>query len=354
MSERGNVERPPRTDLTARLSHLPDFVKAPTRPVRRRFRYATRRRRLLPAFLIIGAQRAGTTTLYTYLRRHPDVTGPRYADASVFWSKELHFFDENYWRGVDWYRRFFPLEARQRAMRRLGRDLIPGEGTPYYMFHPAVPERAAATLPDVRLVALLRNPVERAYSHYQHMVKSGREKLSFEQAIEAEEQRLAGVEELLLQEQPVWGKQGHRKHQHHRHRAYVSRGLYADQLERWLAHFPREQLLVLRSEDFLARPDEIYSEVFEFLGLRPWGVRDYEPRNVGAYAAIDPEVRARLEQRFAEPNAHLARLLGRDFAWDATTPGPAVAEEPQSEHETEAQGRERETLPGARRPAPDH
>jgi Sulfotransferase domain len=354
MSEPGTVQHRRGGGLTDRLSHLPNFVKAPTRPVRRRFRYATRRRRLLPAFLIIGAQRAGTTTLYTYLRRHPDVTGPRYADASVYWSKELHFFDENYWRGVDWYRRFFPLEARQRAMRRLGRDLVPGEGTPYYMFHPAVPERAAETLPDVRLVALLRNPVERAYSHYQHMVKSGREKLSFEQAIEAEEQRLAGVEELLLQEQPVWGKQGHRKHQHHRHRAYVSRGLYADQLERWLAHFPREQLLVVRSEDFLAQPDEIYAEVFDFLGLRPWGVRDYEPRNVGAYAPIKPEVRAGLEQRFAEPNARLARLLGRDFGWDAAGSASTMTDRPQSEPQTESEGRKREALPGAHRAAPDH
>ena len=336
------------------MSRLPESVKAPTRPVRRSFRYATRRWRLLPAYLIIGAQRAGTTTLYTYLRRHPDVTGPRYADVSVYWSKELHFFDENYWRGIEWYRRFFPLESRQRAMRRLGRDLVPGEGTPYYMFHPAVPERVAATLPDVRLLALLRNPVERAYSHYQHMVKSGREKLSFEQAVEAEEQRLAGVEELLLQDQPVWSKQGNRKHQHHRHRAYVGRGLYADQLERWFAHFPREQLLVLRSEDFLARPDEVYAEVFDFLGLRPWDVRDYEPRNVGAYAPIAPEVRARLEQRFAEPNARLARLLGRDFDWEPAGTTAANQAEAKPRRELDAEGGKHEALRGTRGAAPDH
>jgi hypothetical protein len=331
-----------RTTLNARLSHLPEVVKAPTRPVRRRFRHATRRSRLLPAFLIIGAQRAGTTTLYTYLRRHPDVTGPRYADASVYWSKELHFFDENYWRGVDWYQKFFPLEARQQVTRRLGRDLVPGEGTPYYMFHPAVPERVAETLPDVRLIALLRNPVERAYSHYQLMARTGREKLSFEEALEAEPKRLAGVEEALLENRPVFGKNGHRRHQHHRHRAYVGRGLYADQLERWLEHLPREQLLVLRSEDFLARPDDVYAQVFEFLGLRPWQVRDYEPRNTAAYAPIDPELRARLEEQFAEPNARLARLLGRDFGWGPPGSGPATNGD---------EWRKREAQPGAQRAA---
>jgi hypothetical protein len=345
MSEKRQRHKHPRADLTAQLSHLPGFVKAPTRPVRRRFRHATRHRRLFPAFLIIGAQRAGTTTLYTYLRRHPDVTGPRYADSAVFWSKELHFFDENYWRGPDWYRKFFPLESRQRLMRHLGRDLVPGEGTPYYMFHPAVPERVAATLPDVRLIALLRNPVERAYSHYQMMARTGREKLSFEEAIEAEPKRLEGIEELLMEDRPRYGEDGHRRHQHHRHRAYVGRGLYADQLERWLAHVPREQLLVIRSEDFLAKPDETYAQVFDFLQLRPWQVRDYEARNTASYAPIDPDLRARLEARFAEPNARLARLLGREFDWGSPGSAPASDDE---------EGRSREAVPGAGRAAEDH
>lgn len=296
-------------------------VKAPLRPVRRRTRYATRRARLLPSFLIIGAQRAGTTSLFTHLRKHPDVGRPKSADKAIDWPKELHFFDENFWRGTDWYRSFFPLAARQRAARRRGRDLIAGESTPYYLFHPIVPERAAAAVPEVRLIALLRNPVERAYSHHQLMFRVGHEDLPFEEAIEAEPERLAGVEEELLKERPAKDGQGRRKHHHHRHRAYVSRGLYAEQLERWLAHFPREQLLVLRSEDFFARPDESYAEVFAFLGLRPWTVRKFKPRNIGSYAPIEPELRARLEARFAEPNARLARLLGRDFGWDSAVSG---------------------------------
>ena len=284
-------------------------------PARRKARQLTSRARMLPSFLIIGAQRAGTTSLAAYVGSHPDVEGPGAADPSLYWVKELHFFDENYWRGTDWYRAFFPLIARQRAARLRGRNLACGEATPYYLFHPAVPERVAETIPDVRLIALLRNPVERAYSHYQHARKLRMEKLSFEEAVEAEPERLAGLDEELRKIRPERTKDGRRVHHHHLHRAYVSRSLYADQLERWLTYFPRDQLLVLRSEDFLARPNETFAEVFAFLGVRPWKVPGYEARNVGSYAPIDPSLRARLEERFAEPNARLAELLGRDFGW---------------------------------------
>jgi hypothetical protein len=290
-------------------------AKKRTRPIRRKARRLTSGARMLPSFLIIGAQRAGTTSLFAYVGRHPDVELPRDADASLHWVKELHFFDDNYWRGTDWYRAFFPLVLRQRAARLRGRNLVCGEATPYYLFHPAVPERVAATLPDVRLIALLRNPVERAYSHYQHSRKLKVEKLSFEEAVEAEAARIGGLEEELKKDQPGTTAKGHRAHHHHLHRAYVTRSLYADQLERWLEHFPREQLLVVRSEDFLVQPDETFAQVFGFLGVRPWKVPSYEARNVGSYAPIDPEFRARLEARFAEPNARLSELLGRDFGW---------------------------------------
>jgi hypothetical protein len=303
---------------------LEDAVKAPLRspPVmrlRRLARRSTSRWRALPTFLIIGAQRAGTTTLFTHLRYHPQVVRPRSADGAIAWPKELHFFDENYWRGVDWYRAFFPLEARMRASRRLsGRELVTGESTPYYLFHPAVPERVAKTLPDVRLIALLRNPVDRAYSHHQLMVRTGREDHPFAEAIEAEPRRLAEVKQQLLDERPSQNENNFRLHHHHRHRAYLGRGLYAEQLERWLQHFPREQLLVIRSEDLFARPQETFDEVFAFLGIEPRALTGFAPRNTGSYSPIDAELRTRLEAYFEEPNARLARLLGRDFGW-----GPA-------------------------------
>jgi hypothetical protein len=289
-----------------------EYIKAPLRPPVRRYRLATRKRRMLPSFLIIGAQRAGTTALFYYLRRHPDIAGPMVADKSVAWGKELHFFDEKFDNGLDWYRSFFPLEAYRSFVRKLGRDLVACEGTPYYLFHPSVPRRVAATTPDMRLIALLRDPVERAYSHYQLMKRTGREKLSFEDALAAEDERLAGERERLLSEPGF-------RAPHHRDHSYVARGLYADQLALWLAHFPREQLLVLRAEDFRARPVQGYAQALAFVGVRPWDPGDFVPwGNIGSYAPIDPEVRAQLEERFAEPNARLARLLGRDFGWGAS------------------------------------
>jgi hypothetical protein len=279
----------------------------------RRFREATSRARILPSYLIIGAQRAGTTSLYDYLCRHPDVAGPTAAKTDIPWAKELHFFDDKFWLGVDWYRSFFPLAATRAVIRRRGGDLLAGEASPSYLFHPAVPERVAVTVPNVRLIALLRDPIERAYSHYQLMVRTGREKLSFEEAVAAEDDRLAAEEERMRAD-PQYSSANYR------HYAYLTRGLYADQLERWLAYFSREQLLVVRAEDFRAKPGEVYAEIIAFLGLRPWQPDEFPPRNRASYAPIDPALRARLEERFAEPNARLARLLDRDFGWSSAAP----------------------------------
>lgn len=276
----------------------------------RRLRVATGKARILPSFLIIGAQRAGTTSLYDHLRHHPDIAEPAGGEQSVSWRKELHFFDEKFWRGIDWYRSFFPLAASRRIARLRGSDLVAYEATPYYLFHPAVPERVARTIPDVRLIALLRDPIERAYSHYQMMLRKNTERLSFEDAIAAEEERLAGEEERLLADPRYFSR-------HHRHHSYISRGLYADQLERWFAHFPREQLLVLRAEDFFAKPAEALADVLAFLGLRDWSPGEFEARNRASYAPIDAPLRRRLEERLAEPNARLERLLGRDFRWSS-------------------------------------
>ena len=143
---------------------------------RMRWRSATRGSRVLPDFLILGGQRCGSTSLYDMLCGHPDVMPASH--------KEPHFFDNNHLRGREFYRRLFPLRMHVRAReRRLGRRVITGEATTYSLAHPAVPGRVRAMLPDVRLIAILRDPVDRAYSHYQLSVREGRELLSFEEAL---------------------------------------------------------------------------------------------------------------------------------------------------------------------------
>ena len=205
------------------------------------------------------------------------------------------------------------------------------------MFHPLVPKRAAAVIPEVRLFVLLRNPVDRAYSHFQMMRRSNRENLSFEEALSKEEERLAGGEEFEAGFENSASMDGRRKHHHHRHHAYFSRGLYAEQLERWLAHFPHSQLLILESEDFFVRSAEIYPEALDFLGVRrfeledlpvvastaspgkPWSKK--QTRNRSSYEELSSETRRELERRYPEPNARLTELLGREFSW-----GPRLVE----------------------------
>ena len=253
---------------------------------------ATAAIRPLPDFLILGAQKAGTTALYAYLRRHPQITGPSW--------KEVSFFDRHYARGEAWYRGNFPNALRARG--------LVGEGSPSYLFHPLAPERVARLLPDARLIALVRNPVDRAFSHYQHEVALGREPLSFEDALAAEDERLHGEEERLLAD-PTYFSHAWWNH------TYRARGRYAQQLERWLAVFPRERLLILPSEDLLEDPDGTYGRVLEFLGAPRQRLAAYPRVFERQYEPMKPETRQRLAEEFAEPNRRLYELLGRDLGW---------------------------------------
>jgi Sulfotransferase domain len=283
------------------------------------FRSATSGARILPSFLIIGAQRAGTTSLFSYLERHPDVAVPASGRESVRWNKELQFFNDRYSRGLTWYRSFFPTSAARRLARSRGHDLLAGEASPSYLFDPVVPGRVAESIPDVRLIVLLRDPIERAYSHYQHMRRLRVESRSFEEAVALEETRLSRTEKRPG-DPPVKRR---RRRRHRRHFAYLTRGVYADQLERWFEHFPREQLLVLRTDDLLAKPADVYAETLAFLGLRPWDLKEFVPQNRASYAPIDPDLRSKLESYFAEPNARLAKLLGMDLGWGSPAPEPS-------------------------------
>ncbi len=251
---------------------------------------------MLPRFLIIGAARAGTTSLYSYLVAHPSVSAPTH--------KEIHFFDLNYGQGLNWYRRHFPLAAPHRHGHT-----VSGEASPYYLFHPAVPERVRESVPEVRLIALLRNPIERAYSQHQLAARHGRDTLSFEAAIAAEEERLAGEGERMRTD---------RRYESfaHRHHTYLARGLYAEQLERWYGPFPQQQLLVLRSEDFFEDPRTVHRETLDFLGLERHDLDHYRAFNQKPYADLGLETRERLRRYFAEPNRRLEALLGRELGWD--------------------------------------
>jgi hypothetical protein len=279
------------------VSRLPQLIPTIPEPVRVVLRNgvwaygtATAGARPLPDFLIIGAQKAGTTALYDYLYRHPAISGPRW--------KEVSFFDRHWSRGERWYRGNFPRHARAPV----------GEASPSYLFHPLAPERVRSLVPQARLIALLRNPVDRAFSHYPHEVALGREPLTFEQALEREEERTHGELERMLAEPHSFS------HAWWNH-TYKARGLYAEQLERWLAVFPREQLLVIGTEKFAAAPAATYARVLEFVGAPPHELDAYPRVFSREYDAMAPATRAALADLYAGPNARLYELLGRDLGW---------------------------------------
>lgn len=278
------------------------------------YRIASSPARLMPDFIIIGGQRCGTTSLYNYLIEQAGIV-----PAST---KEVHFFDYHFDRPLFWYRAQFP-SSFQKLYREKIRHLpfVTGEASPYYLFHPLSPVRIAKTLPQVKLIALLRNPIDRAYSQHWLETKLGYEHLPFEEAIEREEERLAGEREKMLNDK-------HYESYNYRHYSYLCRGLYFDQLQYWMKFFRREQFLILRSEDLYSNPTGIVKQALEFLGAPSEGIgtqsREYknyrEPTREGYKSEDRPpkmqaSTRARLIEYFKPHNEQLNEWLGQDFAW---------------------------------------
>ena len=277
----------------------------PVSRIRRGAGLATAWLHILPDFVIIGAQRGGTTSLFKYLVAHPDI----YPAAL----KEVHFFDRSFDRGVGWYRSFFPLALQRWYVTRVRRRaFVTGEATPYYLFHPRAPERMAALLPHVKLIAILRNPVDRAYSQYNHEVRRGLESMSFVEALQREREMLV-TEQAVLQADPIYCST---LHQHH---AYLARGRYVEQLQVWQHYFPREQMLVLQSEAFYADPASSLAQVMDFLGLSPFQLGEFRKYNEMQYVEMPAEVRADLQTYFRPYNQQLYEFLGVDWTWGLLT-----------------------------------
>ncbi|MFM8951923.1 MAG: sulfotransferase family protein [Planctomycetaceae bacterium] len=245
----------------------------------------------LPGIVVVGAMRAGTTSLFSLLAAHPQV-------AAAF-HKEVHYFDLRFHLGTNWYRHQF-----RRPRTAVRRRAIGLESSPYYLFDPRVPARMAAIMPDVKLVFLLRDPVERAFSHYRKNLRDGREPLSFAEALAAEDERLAGEEERMLHD-PGYVS---RLHQYY---SYAARGRYAEQLIRWRRHFPVPQMLVVDAARLFASPGAVLAQLFAFAELEPWVPRQFVSLNAGQVGMpLDPDTASGLAARFAPHERQLAALIG--------------------------------------------
>ncbi|MCB0619037.1 MAG: sulfotransferase domain-containing protein [Saprospiraceae bacterium] len=251
--------------------------------------------RKLPDFIIIGVQKSGTSSLYRYLEGHPGL--------KMSWRKQLHFFDQFYRKGIRWYRACFPLIATNRSTKT-------GEATPYYILHPHAAERMARHLPDIRLIVMLRNPIDRAYSHFQMKKDQGWETAAtFEEAMDLEEDRLRPELDKMLSNPHYYSKQ-------YRNFSYLTRGHYAEQLERWFNHFRREQLLIINSDRFFADPMAVLRETYEFLGLADHVPDNLKVYNQRQYEPMEPALREKLRAYYAPHNEKLYALLGERYDWD--------------------------------------
>jgi hypothetical protein len=247
-----------------------------------------------PDYIIIGSQKCGTTSLYYYLTHHPRIRPAI--------KKEIHFFSDNYERGLQWYNSCFPPVG-------MFPGFITGEGSPYYIFHPLAPQRLRTVYPGVKLILLLRNPADRAYSHYHFNLLRKKTTHSFEEDIAREEGLLAG-EKDNFHDFPNY------KSNNYRNFSYLSRGRYVEQLRHWCRFFPLEQFLIIKSEDFFRSPGETLEQVFSFLGLENAPVSNLKRWLHVGYPPINPDTRVKLVDYFRPYNRQLYEFLGRDFEWE--------------------------------------
>lgn len=270
-------------------------------------RVPTAHLREFPDVLIVGAQRAGTSSVYRYLGGHPDVAPSL--------RKETEYFSYYYDRGEYWYRAHFPLTMRRLAHRLVRRrSFVSFEATPDYLVDPRAARRAARLVPHAKIIVLLRDPVTRAFSHYRHMTRLGYETLPFEAAIAEEELRIGEARDRLTTDESFVSKAFLRF-------SYLERGQYARQLRTWFECFERDRVLAIRSEDLYAEPSRSFDTILRFVGLPRWRPAAFANYSYNARIGqpeqppIAASTRSDLEAHFAAPNLDLYALLGRDMGW---------------------------------------
>jgi hypothetical protein len=262
----------------------------------------TSSRRMVPGFVLAGAQRCGTTSLFRALLDHPAIVQPVH-------HKGVNYFDVDYAEGWAWYQAHFPIRAvASWRTRRAGEDAVTFDASGYYIYHPHAAARIAQDLPDAKILVMLRDPVERAFSAYRHEFARGYETESFERALELEDERVEPELEKMLVD-PTYASFSHRHH------SYRRRGFYAEQLERFTDALGHDQVLVVDSDNFFSRPVEEYRRIIEFLGLRPHLPAHFDQWNARPGSPMSDVARRQLTAAFEPHDAALEQLLGHTPSW---------------------------------------
>lgn len=302
---------------------LPPRAVAAVRKVMLRWGQATARFRMKPVFIVVGAQRSGTTTLYRLLEAHPNLIRPTL-------SKGTGFFDDNYSEGLRWYTAHFPLRSLARLRSGSQQPVHTFELSGYYLLHPLSAERIARELPDVKIVVVVRDPVERAYSAHAHERARGFETEDFERAVQLEPQRTEGERERLMTIPQYTSFT-------HRHHSYLARGRYAEQIHGMIDAVGRDRVYIMEADRFFAEPAVEFERLQVWLGLPLWHPPRIDQWNQRPREMMSDEIRDRLRDYFEPFDDDLVPLLGHPPIWRASdaqaqSPAPSTMT-PHSEQE---------------------
>ncbi len=253
--------------------------------------------RVLPDFINIGASKCGTTSLYHFLIQHPNV------HPAI--TKELNYF---IWYPTAYYRANFPTVFKKYFEKKIGnRSFVTGEATPLYMFYPSIAKKIQKMNPKIKLIVLLRNPIDRAFSQYSEHFKLGyHNSLTFDEVIKKE---LNIIEKIKNFEDEKFMRKNIFK-------LNLSRGIYFEQLKKWMAVIPKDQFLILKTEEFNVDKQKIMNQVFNFLKLPKYSINILKKHNVGKYTSMNSSTRKFLIDFFKPHNKRLYKFLKRDFDWD--------------------------------------
>lgn len=293
---------------TSLKDRSPRWLKSVANVVTRRYAITTVGDRPPPDFLIVGSKRGGTTSLFNYLLMHPGVLGLFPQNRGK--KSTDYFFSDTFHRGDQWYRSHFHTERhREHLAEELGYRPVGGEASPYYIWDPRIAERVYRTNPAVKAIMLVRDPVKRAWSHYLERTQNQVEPLDFAAALAAEEARLEGELDRMTAD-PGYHSDAYDWY------SYRSRGDYLPQIRRWTSVFPREQLLVVRSEDMYADVQSVFDQVCDFLELPHHRLptdRTYNASRPGP--PLPDDAAADLREHFAPKVRALEEHLGRALDW---------------------------------------
>ena len=255
--------------------------------------------RVLPDFIIIGSMKCGTTSLYYDICEHPCASPAAY--------DEIGFFDSNFHLGLNWYRSMFPTKRRIEDIRRKEGVAITGEDTPFYFWNPVAAKRIQKLLPNIKLITILRNPIDRAYSEYQELVSRESNPPSFETVIKNEINTRKKDTSLITEENFEAFNQKN---------SYLLKGVYIEQLKIWAGLFPKEQIFTLSTENLNSDPTAALESVFQYLNLPDYKIKNPQHQKQKKYVSMNPQTRKLLIEFFKPHNERLFKFIGKKFEWN--------------------------------------